>query len=362
MRKYGWVMQLTLVLWGLSSPGAATPAEPSDAKSNAAAVAGTWVLQQVSGIEDLKRVEPAISAALTNFETVGFCLRYPWKAADQDFSLLDEGKKLAARHGKAFCVRFMAGRHTPERIFANGCPFYTVPGYRGRGGPNKVPAPMQPDGSANAVFERHYDLYVEKLARWCHSNNVHLLHLAWYGQDWAELNHGKEVRALPGYSYNRWFAAHTRLIDIGLKHGGTDLAVEFPFSGHGPVTAAANQFAAHVIEKTGPANPIFFCQANGWGPKGDWGAPNAETEAAFDQVWQQPICRGLQMIQPQDYDWPAVFAKVYENNATYCEVYAPSFGLQRKDLLAAEIKKFARHVAEKAPMPATMVRGPGGEK
>jgi hypothetical protein len=117
------------------------------------------------------------------------------------------------------------------------------------------------------------------------------------------------------------------------------------------LTSAANRFAAHIVERVGRSNPIFFCQANGWGPRGEWGAPNAETEAAFDKVWTQPICRGLQMIQPQDYEWPDVFAKLYETKATYCEVYAPSFTMARKELLAAEVKKFAEHVAKAPPLP-----------
>ena len=62
-----------------------------------------------------------------------------------------------------------------------------------------------------------------------------------------------------------------RLLDIGLKSAGADLAVELPFSGYGPLTEAAVALADHVVERIGPANPAFFCQANGWGPGGDWG-------------------------------------------------------------------------------------------
>lgn len=106
-----------------------------------------------------------------------------------------------------------------------------------------------------------------------------------------------------------------------------------------------------MVKAIGPANPRFFCQANGWGPNGDWGAPNAETEAAFDRVWRHPICRGQQMIQPRDYDWPALFAKLYENRVTYCEVYAPSFVMERKDLLAEQIRKFAERCKTETPLP-----------
>ena len=101
----------------------------------------------------------------------------------------------------------MAGRHTPQRLFDAGCPYYVV-GKKGQ--EEKVPVPMTADGKPNAIFEREYDAYVSRLAEWCHSNNVHLLHLAWYGQDWAELNNGVQVRALPGYTYDAWYQAHTK--------------------------------------------------------------------------------------------------------------------------------------------------------
>jgi hypothetical protein len=181
---------------------------------------------------------------------------------------------------------------------------------------NQVPAPFLSDGAPNTVFETEYDQFVKRLASWCRENDVRLLHLAWYGQHWAELNHGKEVRALEGYSFDNWMRAHLRLLDIGLKYSGDDLAVELPFSGYGPLTEAASRFADHVVTKLGPHSGKFYCQANGWGPRGDWGAPSAETEAAFDRVWQRPICRGQQAIQPSDFQWSNLYEKLYQNRST----------------------------------------------
>ncbi|MBM4018568.1 MAG: hypothetical protein FJ288_09620 [Planctomycetes bacterium] len=329
---------------------AADASRPAAAESsNAEAIAGTWVLQQASSRAELDGVLPkTLGPALKTPHVRGFCLRVPWKAADEDFALLEAGLAIARGHGVSYSVRFMAGRHTPARVFDKGCRFYLA----GRGGQEKVPVPFLADGSPNAVFEEAYDAHVGRLAAWCRANGVRLLHLAWYGQDWAELNHGKEVRAQAGYSYENWLRAHLRLIDIGLKYGGKDLAVELPFSGHGPLTEAGPAFADHVIGRAGPCSTLFFCQANGWGPGGDWGAPTAETEAAFDRIWRKPICRGQQAIQPQDYQWADLYRKLYENRATYCEVYAPSFTLQHKADLAEEIRKFAEHVrAGGPPMP-----------
>jgi hypothetical protein len=304
------------------------------------------VLQQVSSRQELDRLAPAtISRALSTPHIRGFCLRVPWKAIDRDFSLLKAGRDLAQRHGVDFSVRFMAGRHTPERVFDQGARFYLAAAGRRAGGDEgeKVPAPFLSDGSPNAVFEREYEQFVERLAEWCRANDVHLLHLAWYGQDWAELNHGKEVRALEGYSFDNWLRAHTRLLDIGLKYTDDELSVEFPFSGYGPLTEAASRFADHVIARLGPDSRKFYCQANGWGPRGDWGAPSAETEAAFDKVWQKPICRGQQAIQPSNFPWSELFDKLYQNRAAYCEIYAPSFRGQNRDELGDEIRKFAAH-------------------
>ena len=332
---------------GASAPAAEPPPAPA---TNAEAICGTWVLQQVESRQQLERLLPGtIGPALATPGVRGFSLRVPWKAIDGDFSLLEAGLKIARQRRLAFSVRFMAGRHTPARVFDAGCRFYTIPSRQG--GPEKVPAPFLADGSPNKLFEREYQQLVDRLAAWCRRSDVRLLHLAWYGQAWAELNHGKEVRALEGYSYKAWLEAHKRLLDIGLEHADRTLAVEMPFSGYGPLTEAASALADHVVEKIGPWNPRFFCQANGWGPHGDWGAPSARTEAAFDRVWTKPICRGQQAIQPRDYDWAVLYGRLYENRAAYCEVYAPSFTMQSKGQLAEQIGKFAAHFRRSPPVP-----------
>lgn len=321
--------------------------------SNAEAIAGTWVLQQVSNMQELERLLPkAIAPALSTPYVRGFCLRVPWKSIDKDFSLLEAGLRIAREHRLAYSVRFMAGRHTPQRVFDKGCRFYSITGRRpsASGSSEKIPAPFLQDGSPNTVFENEYERFVNKLARWCRRNDVRLLHLAWYGRHWAELNHGKEVRALQGYTFENWLNAHIRLLDIGLKCAAEDLAVELPFSGYGPLTEAASLFADHVVRKIGPSNQSFFCQANGWGPRGDWGAPNANTETAFDRVWTKPICRGQQAIQPHDFDWAPMYEKLYRNRATYCEVYTPSFLREHKRELAAQIRRFAEHSHSQGPL------------
>jgi len=341
------VLPFAVLTWSIAcAAGAEEPASTvADKPARAAetptceAVAGTWVLQQVSSEQQLRQLAPTVlEPALATPGITGFCLRVPWKAIDADLALLDAGLALARRHGVAYSVRFMAGRHTPARVFEKGCRHYLR-----RGGDEKVPAPFLADGSPNGVFETEYRRLTERLARWCRASGVRLLHMAWYGQDWAELNHGKEVRALKGYSYENWLRAHTRLIDIALDVAGPDLAVEFPFSGYGPLTEAAMDFAEHVLKRIGPRDARFFFQANGWGPKGDWGAPTARTEAAFDRVWAKPLLHGQQAIQPADFQWQALFRLLRENRSTYCEVYAPSFTKKNRAALAREIAAFREH-------------------
>lgn len=299
-------------------------------------IAGTWALCQAATWEELLRQQGQIEQALTTPHLRGFCLRVPWKAIDEDFTLLELGCDFARKHNVEFSVRLMAGRHTPERVFRDGSPYYTHP----EG--DRVPLPFYPDGHPNTVFEQHYAKLLERLAAWCRQNKVPLLHAAWYGCEWAELDHGQMVRRAEGYSYAAWFDAHRRLLDIAINTSSDDLAVELPLSGHGPLTKAAVGFADHVLKRLGPHNPRFFVQANGWSPQGDWGAPNKETETAFDQVWKKPICRGQQAIQPESFDWPKMFQILRENQSTYCEVYVRSFTLSGREALAREIERFAR--------------------
>jgi hypothetical protein len=296
-------------------------------------VCGTWALQQASNIEELRRAGTTLATALSTPRIRGFSLRAPWTSIDADFSLLDAGLALARRYKLPISVRFMAGRHTPARVFEAGSPFYLH-------GDAKVPLPFLPDGSPNTFFEAEYKKLVERLAAWSRKNGSPLLHLAWYGQDWAELNHGQEVRSAPGYRYENWIRAHERLLDIAFATADATLSTELPFSGHGPLTDAAARFADYVYSELGGWNRLFYFQANGWSPRGEWGAPDDDTEAAFDKVWAVRVCRGLQMIQPQDYDWPAVFQHLYDVKASYCEIYAPSFEKEHRRQLAGEIAKF----------------------
>lgn len=306
-------------------------------------VCGTWVLQQVMSEPELRYRTPALDTVLESPGVTGLSLRFPWNAIDTDFSVLEEGLAIARRHGKEFSVRFMAGRHTPARVFDAGAPNYVVDGER-------VPAPFDANGRPNTIFEREYDAFVGRLAAWARDNGVSLLHLAWYGQDWAELNHGKEVRALPGYTDDVWVDTHRRLIDIGSRHAGPDLAVELPLSGYGYLSGGQSATLADKVIQTGKP---WYVQANGWGPSGEWGAPSASVEEDFDRIWAKPVPRGVQAIQPEDYDWSLLYANARAVGATYAEVYLPSFQGASSAALYEEAASFRSWACDAAPVPTS---------
>jgi hypothetical protein len=282
-----------------------------------ASITGTWVLVQVLDQDQLQRWSGMISNVLENYNVRGLSLRVPWDAMSD--GLLDQGKAIADSAGKAYSIRVMAGRFTPQWVFDSGSPSYTVNG-------DRVPTPFFSDGSPNTVFESAYGGLVTYLAQYSRSRGIKLLHLPWYGQDWAELNNGIEVRSEPGYSEANLINAHERLLDIAIPFSGDDLAIEFPMSGYGPLQRVSSELTKHIVESVGARSPRVYVQSNGLSPDGDWGAPDQGVESQMDQaVFSQPVLRGEQMIQPQTYDWNAVFANVAGNGADYVEIYLESF-------------------------------------
>jgi len=283
------------------------------------------VLQQVTSSEQLGHLRPLLDDALSTPGVAGLSLRVPWTAIDGNLGLLDEGRAIAADHGLGYAVRFMAGRHSPARVL-NGGPTYTVDGAR-------IPAPFGPDGAPNTAFEAAYGEVVAALAAWSRAHGVGLLHLPWYGQDWSELNHGREVRAAAGYSYQAWLQAHRRLIDVAVaRAGGPGPVLEWPLSGYGPLWPAAGDLADHLVAAfaSNPAGVVV--QANGWDHDGVWGAPDAGIERQMDAALTRPIAHAFQAIQPTVTRWEESYAIARSKGAAYVEVYADSFRSSRPTL------------------------------
>ena len=99
--------------------------------SLAQAVCGTWVLYQVSDARSLRTLRPQIEDALSLPGVVGLSVRFPWDAADirgskKSHPILRTARQIARSQGKALSIRFMAGTHTPDRVFRAGAAYYNV--------------------------------------------------------------------------------------------------------------------------------------------------------------------------------------------------------------------------------------------
>jgi hypothetical protein len=330
-----------------ASPSAST----SSTSATVTGISGTWAVYQAETIQQVD--SPVVENALSAPHLRGYSLRVPWSAIDGSTALLDAGLAAARKHGVAFAIRFMAGRWTPSRVFDAGSPYYSVT--TDRNGPkpspflgSRAPTPFMPDGSPNRVFENAYAQEVATLAAWCRGHGVNFFHMAWWGQDWDELNNGSEVIAQPGYSYQAWLSAHERLFDIAWKNAGSDLAIEFPLSGHGSLAQADADLASYIASKTGGNTQRVFVQANGLNPQpwgiGDWGTNSQATEQQKNAaVWPKAIGRGEQMDHVKDYDWTPIYAHLRQVHAVYVEIYVDSFRttLPHHQALLASIAAFA---------------------
>ena len=283
---------------------------------------GTWVLQQVSSKADLERQAPAIDAALANSGVAGLSVRVPWSAIDTDFSVLNSAAALAKARGKQLSVRFMAGTSTPARVFNEGAHYFTV-------GTKKIPKPFSNTGvPGNPVFERNFQAVVTKLAAWSRANGVKVLHLPWYGYQWAEIYNGTDLQATKGYSYDAWLKGHLKLLDMGLAVSGSDLTVEFALSGHwGGNATAAKTIADRIVASTGAWSRRAMVQGNGLG---QWNAPATKSS----------VFHAKQMVDGGDYDWASIYQTLRTNDEAYVEVYLSSFSGPRMPSLYPHPQSF----------------------
>jgi hypothetical protein len=342
-RRRPAVLLVVMALLGLAvfQPRAATAAGASVTPINAAC--GTWVLQQATTMAELNGAAAQIDRVLALPGVVGLSLRVPWNAIDGDLALYERGLELARAQGKSLAVRFMAGRHTPARVFEAGAhAFVSAAG-------DVIPKPFGDDGTAgNPVFEQEFDRTVGVLATWARANGVRLLHLPWYGFAWAEIYNGDEIQAAPGYSYTAWLEGHTRLIALALGHAGDDLAVEFSMSGHwGGQNQGSGQVADAIVGLAGPGSPGIFVQGNGLG-------------VFNNRTTDRPIFHAKQMYDGADYDWATVFGYLTTNDERYVEVYTASFSRPKQAQLAAEVARFGATCDNQAPTADVPALGESG--
>lgn len=307
---------------------AATPARATGVHQR---ICGTWVVQQASSGAELTRAKPAIKAALAFGGVRGLSLRVPWSAVDRDFALLTQAADIAASEGKQITVRIMAGVHTPARVFDAGAYSYQT------GAGKRVPKPFSSGGAAgNPVFEREYAELVKRLARWSVKHKARVMHLPWYGYQWAEIYNGPDVQRAAGYSYSAWLTGHRRLLKIAKQHTGAKLAAEFALSGHwGDAKMGSTDISKAIVSRWGDWSDQVFVQGNGLG-------------VYNNDPTRQAIFTGRQMYGPTSYDWPATYDVLKSQGAVYVEVYTQSFSETGAAELARQAKAFRAHCRDEA--------------
>jgi len=290
-----------------------------------AEVCGTWLLHQVMNLAQLESDADAIDAALAQPGTIGLSLRVPWNAIDGDLTILERGLEMAQARNKQYSIRFMAGRHTPGRVFDAGAHHYLNESNQ------RVPKPFANNGTGgNPVFEREYERLTNQLADWSRLNGVHLLHMSWYGYNWAEIYNDTTVQNAPGYSPEAWVTGHRNLIDIAHDVSGNDLAVEFPLSGHwGGIDSLRNNFIDHMLNLWGEWNDQLVVQGNGLGIYDNKSVGPA-----------QHIFTAKQMYNMGTWNWPDIYDVLYQNKELYVEVYLSSFQGAQSAQLASEATRF----------------------
>lgn len=185
---------------------------------------------------------------------------------------LDRGLQIAQAAGVTFVPRFMDGRNMPvsqmgATITANGITF---------------PRPWD-----NPGYLASYGTFVSQLGAWLVAHNLPELHLSWPAMDWAELNHGIEVRSAPGYTTTGFLAFHKTVIDVALNNLPMAVIPEWPLSGYGPLATPVSAGAPPISPElatymTTRGRPVI-AQCNGWDADGCWGAPSQTVEQQFDQ-------------------------------------------------------------------------------
>lgn len=327
---------------------AATPAPPKNALADR--FCGTWVLKQVDSTTQLSNVTGTLKHGLDYNNMLGLSLRSNWSSVDNNgafnSAIFDGGKTIMSGYPtQSYSIRVIAGSKSPTRLFSMSDMYW----YREDSDNNQsngdnasgsqVPLPYNPNSATfapNAGFEREYTKLVDNLVNYAAANNIKLVHMPWFGRDWAELNYHYELWNEPNFSDDKWLQGHKRLADIVYNKvkDYPDISVEFPLSGwnnlgNGP--SLTNQLAGYLVD--GTAHPLWanwsgrlFVQGNGYGVysglDGKIGSPTSRS-----------IYRGMQMYDQMD-KYSSLWAQMYDNlgkdplYGNYLEVYAESFGYE----------------------------------
>lgn len=291
---------------------------------------GTWATQQITSVTDFNDKRATILSALQHPGVVGLSMRWPWKNFLDPTStggIMDLGRDVADEAGKRFCVRFMAGQHTPDFVFNNGAANFLL------SNGNRCPKPWQNSTTSpfapNTVFENAWIAYVNDLAAYSKTHGMRVLHLSWYGALWAELFHGTEVQNASGYTYDNWLTGHRRLVDLASGLDDNTMALEVATTGHGTQGTVFNDVVGYIQTVNGASFPEWWIQQNNY----DVGTGNTVTRTVHSAAQMVDIV-GRQ-------DWTPIYDQLVTNGKKYIEIYIyDSFRLGNTADLFAEAAAF----------------------
>lgn len=382
---------------------------------------GNWVLDGPRNLSELQgsagsagqeTTTTVLNYALSYDNVRGLSVRIPWSALDIENTgtptsdrpawtgtsaatwghpILDKAYDIANTRGLRLAIRFMAGWNCPARFFGSAPLVDWVLGATTPKKPasNKpFPVPFKKTSTAtNFVaqtgFYFEYDRLVTRLVEWAQQadkvfpaahgsgdNSVDLIHLAMFGQNYAELAHSGEVKNASGYSANNFIQGHKGLIDIAWHHRGRGVTFEMPLSGFGSDMVSTNpvivgSLADYITrpvsdlapDVTGlyPAGAGGFgdyptdmvIQANGWGDDKDWvDAGTTPGTPGYKWLTQAFRAKKTRRAEQEDFvfncdascahyangapgdqnkDWVAAFDRLRVNQAEYCEIYMEGF-------------------------------------
>ena len=363
LRRWLWVSALSfLAAAAASGCGDPKPSGNGTPSSSATPVPvpdpqrRVWMVQQITnGLTELNAISSQVNSALSQPGCFGFCIRVPWDGIyDGDYTILDRAKELADDNGKVLSVRFMAGRWTPAAVKNAGPIFNTGasswPWQTGNG--DVAPAPFDVEsGAINQSFIEDLVAEVELIVDWYRENGLTLLHLPWFGYEWAELYYGPEFNSdYGGTAFDervKWLEAHQALITaVKERVDLTGLYLEWPLSGHGPLQVPngalggrpSSLLGDHMISQLGTDKVVVGF--NGWdqdsiagpGLESNWLAvsSHADTIGLFTQLQAiQPWCVGsseeMRCRTEQEYSDSFAIADRDDVRADYVEIYLPSW-------------------------------------
>jgi hypothetical protein len=322
------------------------------------AVAGVWALKACSTVAQVQAAD--VQTALQMAGVRGFSMRVPWSvwwsngAPGDPLGLIAAAQTMVATYGQPGArlrLRFVAGTSTPADVLA-ACRSYV-----GDGSDPCItsglsaPVPFHTDGTVNSEFVALFTQEANWFYGQCLAVNAALASLPHWGDNFAELNNGAQLRGLTGYSYANWLTAHKALInviDAIYAANGFLIPYEHPLTGCGPLSGAfpaSNDIGAYLANLRG-LNTYVSAQGTGLNPwgVGFWGTTSQATEILLRAGYNNNVGHLAQMINPiayTDTQWRQIINACISQRVIGLEVYV---GAGFSGITAARVAEFNKYL------------------